>query len=135
MMYGFSANLIYAYIGYNDGVQFDLDGYRSRLFTNIEYNSTQKEFYENIQTRLRPLDTLYNGSFVSQFYLGNPVAPVSKLKESFSVNPIQPVKYLLITRDIYPLGLEKGRILLDSIGANWKLEVKTGEFEMYSVKK
>lgn len=134
MMYGFSANIIYAYIGYNDGVQFDLYGYKNRLFSKVEYDNSQKEFYGELKTLVRTGDTLYRGSFVSNCYVENPVASFYNLKESLQTTPGE--KHLLITREYFPLGLEEGRRqMLDSLNANWKLVLKKGDYEMYVVKK
>ncbi|KXK50682.1 MAG: hypothetical protein UZ05_CHB002001607, partial [Chlorobi bacterium OLB5] len=73
MLWGFSSNLIYSRIGYNDGVQFDLDGFNSRLFEPVKHDNSQKDFHAELKKTVSPLDTLYNGSFVTRFYLQNTV--------------------------------------------------------------
>jgi hypothetical protein len=134
MLYGFSSNIIYAYIGYNNGVQFDLYGYHYGLFSKVEYDNSRKEFYSELKTFVRPGDTLYKGSFITNCYTENPVASFYNLKESLQTTPGE--KHLLITREYFPPGLEEGRRqMLDSINANWKLELKKGDYEMYLVKK
>ncbi len=133
MVYGFSANIMYAYVGYNDGVQFDLDGTRSRLFSPVSHDNSQKEFYSELKNMTGAFDTLYNGSYVTQCYLENPIASIQNLKESMQTNPAR--KLLLITRERYPQGLEKGRQILDSLGAPWRLALKNGDYELYVIKK
>ena len=133
MAYGFSANIIYAYIGYNDGVQFDLDGTKSRLFYPASRDNSQKEFYGGLKEMISLTDTLYNGSYVTQCYLDNPLADITKLKESIQTNPDR--KYLLITRERYPQGIEKGRQMLDSLHTTYQLGLKLGDYEIYKIKK
>lgn len=133
MAYGFSTNIIYAYIGYNDGVQFDLDGYRSSLFTPVVEDDSQKRFYSDLGKIVSPADTLYNGTYVTKFYLDNAIADLPNLTESIRTNPER--KLLLITRERYPLDMEKGRQILDSVHATWKLGLKRGDYEMYEIVK
>ncbi|MCC6865624.1 MAG: hypothetical protein IT280_05630 [Ignavibacteria bacterium] len=133
MGYGYSANLIYAYIGYNDGVQFDLDGYKNRLFDKIEYNSSQKKFYSGLKQYVTPADTIYNGTWVSQYYLTNPICTFDKLKESLIANPAP--KFILVTRDLYPLGFEKIYTQIDSLGIKKELVFKTNQHELYRLTK
>src|SRR4030095_15062641 len=102
LLWGFSSNLIYAYIGYNDGVQFDMDGFKNRLFSPVKYDNSQKDFYSGLKKIVPESDTLYNGSFVTRFYLKNPVLTFQKLKENFSNS--KNLKYVIISRDMYPLG-------------------------------
>jgi hypothetical protein len=131
MFHGFSANLIYAYIGYNDGVQFDLDGNVNREFYPVSIDNSQKEFHATLRNTVMQTDTLYNASFVTVCYVNNPVANFEKLKESLQASNGQ--KYVLITRDLYPLGSEKGYKILDSLNLSRKLIIKNGGFELYSV--
>lgn len=133
MAYGFSANIIYAYIGYNDGVQFDMDGYRNRLFTTPEYDTSQKDFYRNLKNYTGEKDTIYNGTWVAQYYLENPVCTFDKMKESLSSNPGE--KYMIVTRDFYPLGFEKIYAQVDSLGVKKELIFSTPKHELYKIKK
>lgn len=137
ILYGFSTNLIYAYIGYNDGVQFDLDGFKNRLFSKIEYDNSQKLFYERLKSTVNPGDTIYNGSFVTRFYMNNPEASIISMKSSLSIS--DPVgnaeKLFLITRENYPLGFEKIYKELDSAGLQKRLILKTGDNELWGIKK
>lgn len=133
MVYGFSANLIYAYVGYNDGVQFDLDGFKNRLFSNIEHNTSQKDFYEGVKKIVNPADTIYNGSWVPRHYLSNPIFTFDALKESLQRSPGE--KYVLVARDFYPLGFEKIYSKIDTLGVTRRLILKTGEHELYGVSK
>jgi len=137
MSYGFSANLIYAYIGYNDGVQFDLDGFRNRLFSPIQHDNSQKEFYSQLKKSVNESDTLYNASFVTRFYLNNPVYTVNSMYKDFDspheVN--SPEKLLLITRENYPLGFEKIYKELDSLNYKRRLIIKIGNNELYGITK
>jgi hypothetical protein len=133
MLYGFSANLVYAYIGYNDGVQFDLDGFRSRLFTEITRDNSQKEFFEELKKNISPEDTLYNCYSVTMFYVKNPVFRLDKLKESLEYSKDE--KLVLVTRDMFPLGFEKIYSELDSIGGGRRLILKKPGHELYGITK
>ena len=133
MSYGFSANLIYAYIGYNDGVQFDLDGFKNRLFTAPVYDTSQKDFYKGMNNYVTPGDTVYNGTWVAQYYLNNPVCTFDKMKESLGTNPGN--KYMIVTRDFYPLGFDKIYSQIDSLGVKKELIFKTDKHELYRVSK
>ena len=133
MVYGFSANIIYAYIGYNDGVQFDMDGYRTRLFTTPVHNTSQKDFYRNLKNYTGDKDTVYNGTWVAQYYLDNPVCTFDKMKESMNTNPGD--KFMIITRDFYPLGFEKIYSQVDSLGVQKELIYSTPQHELYKIKK
>lgn len=133
MSYGFSANLIYAYIGYNDGVQFDLDGFKNRLFTAPVYDTSQKDFYKGMNNYVAPGDTVYNGTWVAQYYLNNPVCTFDKMKESLGTN--QGNKYMIVTRDFYPLGFDKIYSQIDSLGVKKELIFKTDKHELYRVSK
>jgi len=133
MSYGFSANLIYAYIGYNDGVQFDLDGFKNRLFTAPVYDTSQKDFYKGMNNYVTPGDTVYNGTWVAQYYLNNPVCTFDKMKESLGTNPGN--KYMIVTRDFYPLGFDKIYSQIDSLGVKKELIFKTDKHELYQVSK
>ncbi len=133
MAYGFSANIIYAYIGYNDGVQFDLDGFKNRLFTQPVYDTSQKDFYRGLNNFITPADTVYNGTWVAQYYLDNPVCTFDKMKESLSTNPGE--KYMIVTRDFYPLGFEKIYSQIDSLGVKKELMFKTDKHELFRISK
>ncbi len=133
MIYGYSANLTYAYIGYNDGVQFDLDGFKNRLFTKPSQNTEQKDFYLNVNKYITPADTVYNGTWVAQYYLPNPVCTFDKMKESLQSVPGE--KYMLVTRDFYPLGFDKIYSQIDSLGIKKRLIFKTGQHELYGITK
>jgi hypothetical protein len=134
IIYGFSANLIYAYIGYNDGVQFDMDGFKNRLFEKIEHDNSQKDFYYELGKITSPGDTLYNGSFVAKFYMpGNPVCSFDKLKEDIRKSPGE--RYVLVTRGLYPGSFDKIHSKLDSLGGNKKLLIKIKGHELYQISK
>ncbi len=139
MLYGFSANLIYARIGYNDGVQFDLDGYASRLFSPIVHDNTQKDFHRELSGIITPADTLYNGSFVTRFYVPNTIFTIEKFSESLKNSQKGSEKLLLVTRDVYPLGFEKVYRQIDSLVTadtlQKRLILKTGRNELYGLKK
>lgn len=138
-LWGFTTNIIYAYIGYNDGVQFDLDGYRVIHSEDVKRDNSQKNFYYDLNTMLGPKDSIFvpaNGisTFVSQFYLGtDKVFPVETLKSSLSEN--NSPKLIIIDRISFPLGLEKGYQKLDSLGVNRKLLLKKGQYELYELSK
>jgi hypothetical protein len=131
MFYGFSANIIYAYIGYNDGVQFDMDGFKNRLFGKIERDNSQKEFYYELRKIVNPSDTLYGGSFVAKFYLHNPIMTTGKIRIDSS-DP-QTEKLVLVTRDLYPLGFDEVYSHLDSLGSK-RLILKKPGHELYGIK-
>jgi len=137
MLYGFSTNLIYAYIGYNDGVQFDLDGFKNRLFSPIQQDNSQSEFYSKLKQTIKESDTLYNASFISRFYLDNPVYTLNSMyldidsKSESGVNE----KLLLVTRENYPLGFERIYKELDSLGYGKRLIMKVGENELHGIKR
>lgn len=133
MAYGFSANLIYAYVGYNDGVQFDLDGFKNRLFTSPVHDTSQKDFYKGLNNYISPGDTVYNGTWVAQYYLNNPVCTFDKMKESLGTSPGN--KYMIVTRDFYPLGFEKIYSQIDSLGVSKELIFKTDKHELYRISK
>jgi hypothetical protein len=139
MLYGFSANLVYARIGYNDGVQFDLDGFRSRLFSPVIHDNTQKDFHSELRKVITTADTLYNGSFVTRFYVPNTIFTIEKMIESLNNTPLGTEKLLLVTRDVYPLGFDKIYSQIDSLvlAGNLKKRIilKTGSHELYGLKK
>lgn len=137
MLYGFSANLIYAYIGYNDGVQFDLDGFKNRLFAPIQRDNSQKDFYLQLKQLISDKDTLYNGSFVTRFYLNNPVYSINSMYNKINDDQIYGAdeKLLLITRENYPLGFDKIYNELDSMGLRKRLILKKGQNELLGIKK
>ena len=138
-LWGFSTNIIYALVGYNDGVQFDLDGYKSRLFREIKYDDSQKKFYKTLQNYISVNDSIYIGQGglalpTSQFYLpDNPIFDIEHLKTALDSTSTR--KYLIIDRVSFPLGLEPGRKMIDSLKVNKQLLVKDGDFELYSVSK
>ena len=139
MLYGFSANLVYAKIGYNDGVQFDLDGFVSRLFTPVAHDNTQKDFYRELRGVIQPSDTLYNGSFVTKFYVPNSVYSIQRMTETLKGSPPGTEALLLITREMYPLGFENIYSQVDSLvqadSLKKRIILKTGQHELYSLKK
>lgn len=133
MMYGYSANLIYAYIGYNDGVQFDLDGFKSRFISGIERDNSQKEFFAELKKVISPEDTIYNCYSVTTFYVKNPFFRLDKMKTSLENSGSE--KYVLITRDMYPLGFDEIYSRLDSMGLNKRMIIKKPGHELYGVTK
>ena len=139
MLYGFSANLVYARIGYNDGVQFDLDGFKNRLFSPVKHDNSQKDFHKELLQKISNTDTLYNGSFVSRFYVPNTIFTFERMTESLKNSPQGSEKLLLVTRDVYPLGFERIYGELDSLVKTDTLQkrliLKTGAHELYGIKK
>ena len=133
MLWGFSSNIIYAYIGYNDGVEFDIDAARNRLFFPLAWDNSQQQFHAELKKIVTPADTLYNGSFVTECYVNNPVATTDKLKESLERTGGE--KFVLVTRELYPFGIEKGYKIFDSLNAPRKLILKKGDFELYTIRK
>jgi len=137
MVYGFSQNLIYAAIGNNDAVQFDLDETKSRLFTPVVFDNSQKEFYEEAEAMLQNADSVYIPSggmacFVPQFYLGeNRIFDYSVLVNS--LKETGNTKYVIIDRTTFPLGLEEGYQKIDSLNVRKNLILKKGDYELYSV--
>lgn len=139
MLYGFSQNLIYAAVGNNDAVQFDLDETKSRLFTPVKWDNSQKEFYKEAEAMLQNADSIYIPSggmacFVPQFYLGENrifdyASLVSSLKETDNT------KYVIIDRTAFPLGLGEGYRKINLLNVNKKLLFKKGEYELYTVSK
>jgi hypothetical protein len=134
MLYGYSSNIIYAYIGYNDGVQFDLDGFKNRLYSPVKNDNSQKEFYRKIKDRVSESDTLYNGSFITQFYLKNPMMSINYMKNTAGINPGKE-NLLIISRENYPMGFEKIYGELDSAGFKRELLIKEGSNELYKIHK
>ena len=136
-VYGFSQNLIYAAIGNNDAVQFDLDETKSRLFSPVKQDNSQKEFYKEAAAVLKNVDSVYvpfigQACFLPQFYLGeNKVFDytvlVNSLKSSTSL------KYVIIDRTTFPLGLQEGYRRIDSLKVHKNLILKKGGYELYSV--
>ena len=133
MFYGFSTNIIYAYVGYNDGVQLDLDGYKSRLFKDIRTDTTQKKFYSNIKNYITQNDTLFTGApFLTCFYLpNNTVLSYKKLEEILSLKNRS--CYVIISREFFPLDISKGREFLNNLNIKSILILKEGDFELYKV--
>ncbi|MCG6959774.1 hypothetical protein LJE82_07790 [bacterium BMS3Abin03] len=139
MLYGFSQNLIYAAIGNNDAVQFDLDETKSRLFTPVAWDNSQKEFYGEAAAILQSADSIYiptvgQACFVPQFYLGENrifdyTLLVNSLKETDNA------KYVIIDRTAFPLGLSEGYKKIDSLNVHRNLILKKGGYELYSVSK
>lgn len=139
MAYGYSINIIYASIGINDAVQFDLDGAKSRLFIPVAYDKSQKEFYREAKNVLRGVDSVYIASggqacYIPQFYLGE-----SRIFDKDflgkSVESTAGAKYVIIDRTAFPLGLEEGYKVLDALNVHRTLLLKNGEYELYSVEK
>lgn len=133
MLWGFSSNIIFAYIGYNDGVEYDIDAARNRLFFPLAWDNSQQQFHAELKKIVSPADTLYNGTFVTHCYTNNPIADLSKLKESLGYSSNE--KFVLVTREIYPFGIEKGYKLLDTMNFPRKLILKKGDFELYTIVK
>lgn len=141
--WGFSTNLTYAVIGYNDGVQFDLDGQKNQLMNwlqnRIEHDNSQKRFYNNLKNRLASHDSLYVANnvisfYTTQYYLpDNPVYGFEHFKTAIDSSKAN--KYLILDRVSFPLGLELEGKLLDSIKVNSQLLIKEGDFELISVRK
>jgi len=135
--WGFSTNLVYACIGYNDGVQFDLDGSKSVNFSQLVYDNSQKKFYDNVLISVEPSDSIYVLSggtqiFVPQYYLGSRrVFDFGALKSRVVSGAIP--KFVIIDRTGYPLGLDEGYKMIDSLNVHRKLVLKEGEFELYSI--
>ncbi|MBZ0201817.1 MAG: hypothetical protein K8I03_02240 [Ignavibacteria bacterium] len=133
MLYGFSANFVYALAGYNDGVQFDLDGFKSRQFTGAGHNGSQKEFYEDLKKVVPPVDTLYNGSSTTMLYTENPVSRLDMLQRSLESSSKE--KFVLFVRDMYPFGFDEISSQLDSIGGTRRLIIKKPGHELYGILK
>lgn len=139
MVYGFSQNLIYAVIGNNDAAQFDLDETTSRLFKPIKIDNSQKVFYNEAKTMLLNVDSIYIPSggqacFVPQFYLGeNRIFDYKNLTNSLQESP--GVKYVIIDRIAFPLGLIEGYRKIDSLNVQRNLLLKNGDYELFSVYK
>lgn len=137
LVYGFSQNLIYATIGNNDAVQFDLDETKSRLFTPITHDNSQKEFYKEAKTVLQDVDSIYfafvgQACFVPQFYLGEyRIFDYQYLINSLEKSPGN--KFVIIDRTTFPLGLEGGYRRIDTLNVQRNLILKRGDYELYSV--
>jgi hypothetical protein len=137
MFNGFLTNIIYAIKGNNDAVQFDLDGSKSiytdsgelRFSLHGVTDNSQKVFFNKIKKILKPQDTIYNPTFVTNAYLSNPMAFLSTI-QNFDTG-----KYIIIGRDAYPLGLDQGYKMIDSLKLQKDLIYKYGEFELYSIHK
>lgn len=139
MAYGYSINIIYAYGGNNDAVQFDLDGSKSRLYLPVTYDNSQKEFYREAGKILQNADSVYiasggQASLVPQYYLGEyKIFDKEFLKRSVENSP--GAKYVIIDRTAFPLGLEEGYNVLDAMNLHRSLLFKYGEYELYSAEK
>jgi hypothetical protein len=136
-LWGCSANIIYAIIGYNDGVQFDLDGTKSRLYERISHDNTQKDFYSQIKSTLKETDTFYVFSagqsiFMTEFYLDK-YSVFDKNMLLRSLEETGTPKLVIIDRTSFPLGLQPGYRMLDSLNLNRELILKRGEHELFKV--
>ena len=105
----------------------------TRLFFPLAWDNSQQQFHAELKKIVSPADTLYNGTFVTHCYTNNPVADLSKLNLSLLNSPGK--KFVLVTREIYPLGLEQGYKLLDTLKLPRTLRLKNGEFELYTIEK
>ncbi len=126
LFWGFSTNLIYAYIGYNDGVQFDMDGFKSRLFSKIEVDNSQKFFYEEIKKIIFKDDLIFSESpYLTKFHFDNKVYEINKIKEFVSINVN---KYVIISRETFLYSPDKEFKKLNDNNIDYNLILKIGDF-------
>lgn len=140
LFYGIYTNISYALIGYSDGVQFDLDGTKYISFNSLKHDITQKDFYSEVEKIVSPNDSIYISSVISQaltvtqFYLPqNHVYEFEYLKRHLDLSKQN--KFVIVDRVSYPVDINEGRKLLDSLNVTKTLVLKKGEYELYSVSK
>jgi hypothetical protein len=141
MIWGFSTNITYAVIGYNNGVEFDLGGQRNQLMNwlhgKVEHDGSQQRFYNDLKKHLTSKDSVYVANIVISFYTtqyylpDNPVYDFEHFKTALDSSRTK--KYVILDIASFPPGLEPGGKLLDSLKVNMQLLVKEGDFELYSV--
>ena len=132
--YGVSSNLIYAYIGYNDGVQLDLDGYKSRLFSEIKRDGTQVEFYKKVKEIIDENDIIFTQSpHLTRFYLNN------KNYTSYTLDKIkmdinnESKKYIIISRESFPVEIQKGFQILKNENVSFNIVLQNGDFYLLMI--
>jgi len=104
--YGASTNLIYSIVGYNDGVQFDLDGYQSRLGHEIKPDLKQQTFYNSLNNYINTDDIIFSDApQIANFYVNNRVYTLNKIND---FNDSLYNRYIIISREAYPNILSNG---------------------------
>lgn len=132
-LYGITTNYKYARIGYNDGVQFDLDGFKGRLFTPIEHDSSQKLFYESLKNIISDDDIIFTPSpYLTNFYLSNKVYDLSQI---FNSDIKGNNYYAIISRESYPNEILKGYGELKKVVKNFEEYLIIGDFHLLTIKK
>lgn len=123
-IYGVSTNIVYAYIGYNDGVQFDLDGYKSRLFTEIKRDKTQVDFYDKVKPIIEKENIVFSPSpHLAKVYLGCNVYTIDMIDKIEHTGN----KYIIISRETY-LDMNEGFDSLKNSGVNYEKVLNVGDF-------
>lgn len=124
--YGTSTNLIYAWRGYNDGVQFDMDGYQNQLFGKIEHDNSQQLFYHFIQSNIDSDIAIYTESpHVSKFYLKNDIYQLNRLPNQTSFD--DPI-YIIISREFFPNQIDEGFKQLKALQIEFDTVYQHGDF-------
>ncbi len=120
-------NLTGAYIGYNDGVQFQYSGAKSRLFKSVVTDTSQKDFYNYATQVIGIDDVIYNGNpFYTDFYLGIKAESYKEIRQE-----AEKKQWLIICREDYPLGLEQAYKDIKNMPGDKMLVFKTGDYELY----
>lgn len=107
-------------------------------FSDI-HTDDEKLFYREIKNKISENDSIYIGSggqsmFLTQFYLpDNPIYDYEHLKHALGRSDNS--KFVIIDRVSFPLGIEEGRKLIDTLNVNKSLILKRGDFEFYSIYK
>jgi len=128
---GASSNLVHAYIGYNDGVQFDLDGYQSRLFNEIKHDMKQQTFYRNIKNQISSNDIIFSDSpQIGNFYISNKIYTLEKIND-FKDFPGQ--KFIIISREAYPNIMEQGEEKIKHLNLRKTYSIK--DYSLYKIEK
>ncbi len=132
-LYGITTNYKYAKIGYNDGVQFDLDGFKGRLFTGIENDNSQKLFYNTVKNKINSDDIIFTPSpFLTNFYLSNQVYDLNQIFNS----EIKGDKYyVIISREYYPNEISKGYSELRNLVVSIRDTLIIGNFHLLEIDK
>jgi hypothetical protein len=126
LLYGASTNIIYAMTGYNDGVQFDLSGFKSRLFYPAINNNYQKDFFVRTKKIINSNDIIFSKSpIIIKAYLNNKVYNFNYIKKTkYSGN-----KYIIIGIDTFPDGnFNEAFKRLRALKVNYKLIYKNNGY-------
>lgn len=129
-IYGASSNLIYAYIGNNDGVQFDITGEKSRIWIKPEHLTDQRDFYHYLQDNHFESELYSPSPHLAYCYLDKFIYSIDYFVKSSKIDG-----YAIISRTDFPIDLSEGVKFLKNNKLYYKLIKKIGGYELYYISK